>query len=110
METILLVLHLLFAIFLVVFILVQQASGNALDGLGGGGNSVNSLLSARGTGNLLTKVTAILATLFIISSLTLSIYYRNPQNSGRDFFEVEENVEMNQNTEDKAPEIPNTEE
>lgn len=87
METLLLVLHLLFAIFLVVVILIQQSSGSALDGLGGG-NSASSLLSARGKGNLLTKITTILATLFIISSISLSIYYRNPEHRGKSMLDV----------------------
>ena len=48
METILLVVHLLVAIFLVSVILMQRSSGGALDGLGGG-SGANSILSARGT-------------------------------------------------------------
>ncbi|MBO7556340.1 MAG: preprotein translocase subunit SecG [Alphaproteobacteria bacterium] len=75
MSTILLVLHLLIAIFLVAFILLQRSSGGALDGLGGG-NSASSFLTARGTGNFLTKATAILATLFFITSMSLSLYYK----------------------------------
>ena len=75
MSTVLLVLHLLIAIFLVAFILLQRSSGGALDGLGGG-NSASSFLTARGTGNFLTKATAILATLFFITSMSLSLYYK----------------------------------
>ena len=47
METVLLVVHLLVAIFLVSVILMQRSSGGALDGLGGG-SGANSILSARG--------------------------------------------------------------
>ena len=75
MGTFLLVLHLLIAIFLVAFILLQRSSGGALDGLGGG-NSASSFLTARGTGNFLTKATAILATLFFVTSMSLSLYYK----------------------------------
>ena len=75
MSTVLLVLHLLIAIFLVAFILLQRSSGGALDGLGGG-NSASSFLTARGTGNFLTKATAILATLFFVTSMSLSLYYK----------------------------------
>ena len=64
METVLLVVHLLVAIFLVSVILMQRSSGGALDGLGGG-SGANSILSARGTGNFLTRLTAILATIFL---------------------------------------------
>ena len=74
MGTVLLVLQLIVAIFLVAIILLQRSNGGALSGLGGG-TSVNGLLSARGKGNILTRITAILATLFFGLSLALSIYY-----------------------------------
>lgn len=78
MGTVLLVIHLLVAIFLVSVILMQRSSGGALDGLGGG-SGANSLLSVRGTGNMLTKVTAILATIFFITSISLSLYYKGAE-------------------------------
>lgn len=74
MGTVLLVLQLIVAIFLVAIILLQRSNGGALSGLGGS-SSVNGLLSARGKGNILTRITAILATLFFGLSLALSIYY-----------------------------------
>ena len=76
MGTILLVVHLMAALFLVGVILLQRAEGGALDGLGGG-SGASSFLTARGTGNFLTKLTAILATIFIITSISLSIYYKD---------------------------------
>ena len=75
MGTVLLVVHLIVAIFLVAVILLQRSTGGALDGLGGGSGASN-FLTARGTGNLLTRTTAILATLFIITSISLSFYYK----------------------------------
>lgn len=76
METVILVIHLLVAIFLVGMILMQRSSGGALDGLGGG-SGASSFLSARGTGNFLTKTTAVLATIFFVTSITLSIIHKN---------------------------------
>ncbi len=78
METVLLVVHLLVAIFLVSLILMQRSGGGALDGLGGG-SGASSFLSARGTGNMLTRMTAILATIFFLTSISLSIYYKGVQ-------------------------------
>lgn len=75
MGTVILVIHLITAIFLVAVILLQRSEGGALDGLGGGSGSSN-FLTARGTGNFLTRLTAILATIFIITSITLSIHHR----------------------------------
>lgn len=74
MGSVLLVLQLIVAIFLVVVILMQRSNGGALSGLGGD-SGVGSILSARGKGNILTRITAILATLFFVLSIALSIYY-----------------------------------
>lgn len=75
MGSVLLVIHLMVAIFLVALILMQRNSGNALSGLGGGSGADN-FLSARGKGNLMTRTTAILATIFFITSILLSLYYK----------------------------------
>ena len=80
MSTVLLVVHLLVAIFLVALILLQRSGGGAHDGLGGGSGAGN-FLTARGTGNLLTRLTAIMATLFFLTSLSLSLYYKDHGNT-----------------------------
>ncbi len=67
MQEILLVIHLIVAVALVGLILIQRSEGGAL-GIGGGG-----FMSARGSANLLTRATAILAVVFVGLSLTLSI-------------------------------------
>lgn len=66
--TFLLVVHALLALALVAVILLQKSEGG---GLTGGGNA-GGLVSARGAADLLTRTTAILATLFIVSSLGLA--------------------------------------
>lgn len=69
MMTFLLVVHILLALALIGVILMQRSEGGAL-GMGGGGGG---FMTARGTANLLSRTTAILATLFIISSIVLAI-------------------------------------
>ena len=101
METILIVVHLLIAIFLVCFILMQRSEGGALDGLGGGSGASN-FLSARGTGNFLTKTTAILATLFFITSLSLSLYYKNVERKSNSIIVAPTETTSNA----PAPEVP----
>lgn len=86
MGTVLLVIHLLVAIFLVAVILLQRSEGGALDGLGGG-NGASSFLSARGIGNFLTRTTAILATIFIITSISLSLYYKGTDRHAKSILE-----------------------
>jgi protein translocase SecG subunit len=49
-------------------ILIQRAEGGAL-GIGGGSDG----MTPRGTGDILTRITAIIATMFIITSITLAI-------------------------------------
>lgn len=74
LGSVLLVLQLIVAIFLVAVILMQRSNGGALSGLGGD-SGIGGLLSARGKGNVLTRTTAVLATLFFALSMALSIYY-----------------------------------
>jgi preprotein translocase subunit SecG len=69
MITVVLVIHLLLAIALVGVVLIQRSEGGAL-GMGGGGMS--GFMTGRSTANLLTRATAVLAALFIVTSLTLA--------------------------------------
>ena len=69
MENFILVLNIILAIILVIVILLQKSEGGAL----GIGASQESFISSRSAGNLLTKATAIIAALFIITSISLTI-------------------------------------
>ena len=69
MENFILVLNIILAIILVIVILLQKSEGGAL----GIGASQESLISSRSAGNILTKATAIIATLFIVTSILLTI-------------------------------------
>ncbi|MCH9853053.1 MAG: preprotein translocase subunit SecG [Alphaproteobacteria bacterium] len=77
MENILLTIHLIIAVVLVVVILLQKSEGGALGIGGGGGSNQFGLFTARGSANFLTRTTAILATLFIMSSLLLTVVGRD---------------------------------
>ena len=72
MENILLIINIILAILLVVFVLFQKSEGGAL----GIGVSQDNFMFSRSAGNFLTKATAIIATLFIICSLALTIISR----------------------------------
>jgi preprotein translocase subunit SecG len=71
MQTVLIVIHLMIVLALVGVVLIQRSEGGGL-GVGGG----SGFMSARGTANALTRTTAILATLFFITSLALGILSR----------------------------------
>lgn len=69
---VLLFIHVLITLALIGTILIQRSEGGGL-GLGSGGSSSNSMFSARGTANLLTRVTAVLATLFFLNCLFMGV-------------------------------------
>ena len=68
MINVIIIVHLLVAVGLVGVVLLQRSEGGAL-GIGGGGGG---FLTGRGTANLLTRVTAVLAAVFILTSLSLA--------------------------------------
>ena len=69
MENFILVINIILALILIVVILLQKSDGGAL----GVGVSQDNFVTSRTAGNFLTKTTAIIATLFIISSISLTI-------------------------------------
>ena len=86
MENILLVLNIVLAVILVLLILLQKSEGGAL----GIGVSQDNFMLSRSAGNFMNKATAVVATLFIICSLALTIISRGeltPTNSVLDQIE-----------------------
>tara|TARA_Y100000748_G_scaffold241406_1_gene205575 strand:- start:71 stop:373 length:303 start_codon:yes stop_codon:yes gene_type:complete len=95
-ENIILIINIILAVVLVILVLFQKSEGGAL----GIGVSQDNFMFSRSAGNFLTKATAIVATLFIICSLTLTILSRSeltPTTSVID--KIEENA-------DGAPKVP----
>ena len=72
MITVILVIHLVLAIALVGVVLLQRSEGGALGMGGGGGGGMGGFMTGRSTANLLTRTTAVLAALFIVTSLVLA--------------------------------------
>ncbi len=75
MNNVLLVIHLLIAITMIGVVLLPRSEGGGLGigGGGGGGGGMGGFLTGRGTANLLTRTTAILAAAFMVTSVTLTI-------------------------------------
>ena len=96
MENFILVSNIILAIILVIVILLQKSEGGAL----GIGASQESFISSRSAGNLLTKVTAIIATLFIISSISLTIMAQKEISTSSVLEKVEEKQDPSE------PQIP----
>lgn len=96
MLQVLLVIHLIIAIALVAVILMQRSEGGGL-GIGGPGG----VMSARGSANLLTRATSILAVAFIGLSLAMAIVTSN-RDTGSSVMDLEETETPKPDT----PEVP----
>ena len=99
MENLVLILNIILAILLIGSVLLQKSEGGAL----GLGVSQDNFISSRSAGSFLTKSTAIIATLFIVTSISLTIMSKEnlPTKS------VLESVEEQKTS--SEPEIPKSE-
>ena len=96
MENIILIINIILAVILVILVLFQKSEGGAL----GIGVSQDNFMFSRSAGNFLTKSTALIATLFIICSLSLTIISRGElEPAGSVLDKTEENQE-------ETPKIP----
>jgi preprotein translocase subunit SecG len=85
MITVLLVIHILIALALIVVVLLQRSEGGGL-GVGSSGG-MGGFMTARGTANLLTRTTAILAAAFMSMSLLLAILSNGPRDQRKTIFD-----------------------
>ena len=99
MENIILTLNIILAIILVLIILLQKSEGGAL----GIGVSQDSFISSRSAGSFMTKATAIIATLFIITSISLTIMSKEEFSSSSVLETIEEEKDSSE------PQIPKSE-
>lgn len=74
MSNVLLVIHILVALALIGVVLVQRNEGGGLGiGGGGGGGGMSGFMTGRSAANFLTRITAILAAIFMVTSIVLTI-------------------------------------
>ena len=99
MLTIILTFNIIAAILLVIVILFQKSEGGAL----GIGASQDSSVTSRSAGNFLTKLTAVLATLFIVTSILLTISSQKNLPTTSVLEKIEEKQDMTE------PQIPDSE-
>ena len=97
METTVIVLNVILAVILVILVLLQRSEGGAV----GLGLSQDNFASTRTVGNFLTKSTAVIAALFIISSISLVILSRGDLEEKQS---VIERIEEEKNS--NLPKIP----
>ena len=97
MENFVLILNVIFAILLIAVVLLQKSEGGAL----GLGASQESYISSRSAGSFLTKATAVIATLFIVTSVSLTIMSKEEFSSTSVLEKIEEKKE-----DSSEPQIP----
>ena len=99
METIIIAANVILAVILIILVLLQRSEGGAL----GLGLSQDNFASTRTVGNILTKSSAVIATLFIISSISLVILSRGDLEEKQSVIErIEEEKDSN------LPQIPDS--
>jgi len=98
MESILLTINIILAIFLVVIILLQRSEGGAL----GLGISQDNFTTSRSAGNFLTKFTSILALFFIVTSVALVSISQDEIKEVQSVIDLEKEKDQNKN----FPQIP----
>ena len=96
MEFLILIINIISAILLVIVVLLQKSEGGAL----GIGVSQDSFISSRSAGGFLTKTTAIIATIFIITSISLTIISNQEVSSSSVLEKVKEKEDTSE------PQIP----
>ncbi len=96
MENILLVINIILAAILVILVLLQKSEGGAL----GIGVSQDNFMFSRTAGNFMTKATGVIAALFIICSLSLTILSRENVEPSKSIIDK---IEANS---DETPELP----
>ena len=106
MKELVLVIHVLAAVGLVALVLLQQGKGADIGAAFGSGAS-QTLFGARGSANFLTRATALLATAFFVTSLTLAVFASRggTPSSVTEAITTEETTTKS-TTEQEAPEIP----
>ena len=97
MENLLLVVNVILAVVLVLLILIQKSEGGAL----GIGVSQDNFMLSRSAGDFMTKATSIVATLFIICSLGLTILSNQKLSPEKSLIDT-----VDENSDKDAPKIP----
>ena len=76
MTTVILVIHVILAICIIIAVLLQKSEGGGL-GIGGSGTAGGGFMTARGTANFMTKLTAFLGGCFFLTSIILALLSSN---------------------------------
>ena len=100
MTTVILVVHVILAICIIIAVLLQKSEGGGL-GIGGSGSAGGGFMTARGTANFMTKLTAFLGGCFFLTSIILALLSSN--NAPSIANEVNKQIEKNTSNKPTVP-------
>ena len=100
MTTVILVIHVILAICIIIAVLLQKSEGGGL-GIGGSGSAGGGFMTARGTANFMTKLTAFLGGCFFLTSIILALLSSN--NAPSIANEVNKQIEKNTSNKPTVP-------
>ena len=101
MITIILIIHIVLAICIICAVLLQKSEGGGL-GIGGSGSGAGGgFMTARGTANFMTKLTAFLGACFFLTSIILALL--SPKNTPSIAEEVKKSIEKSSTKEPTVP-------
>ncbi len=106
MYQVLMVVYLLVALALIGFVLIQQGKGASMGASFGAGAS-NTVFGSAGSGNFMTRTTAILATLFFVISLSLGAMSKGDGKKSDDWSNLGKSapVQVKEQKKDEAPAV-----
>ncbi|MFT6106130.1 MAG: preprotein translocase subunit SecG [Rickettsiales bacterium] len=102
LQFFLLILQVVIALVMIILVLIQKSDGDSLGGIGGGGGGsggLNSVMSSKSSANILTKITMVLAGLFMLNCLFLALISSKMNNSS----ELEIDKIINQQNQEDLP-------
>ena len=100
MITVILVIHIILAVCIICAVLLQKSEGGGL-GIGGSGGAGGGFMTARGTANFMTKLTAFFGGCFFLTSIILALLSSNDSPSIVN--EVNKSIEKNTTKEPSVP-------
>ncbi|MCG2608595.1 MULTISPECIES: preprotein translocase subunit SecG [unclassified Acinetobacter] len=107
MHAFVLVVHIILALLMIVLILVQHGKG-ADAGASFGGGGAATVFGASGSGNFLTRVTAILTALFFVTSLSLAVFAKKQTTDAYSLKSVQTPVPAQTQSPETSPVAPKT--
>lgn len=107
MHTFVLVVHIILAILIIALVLVQNGKG-AEAGASFGGGGAATVFGASGSGNFLTRLTAIFTALFFVTSLSLAFFAKKQSTDAYSLQSVPTTSSQTPNSPETSPSAPKT--